>query len=195
MKGLQTRTIIIVMLLATTGCETAVEPRSFPEQTFRHLPPISLDVAEIDIVLLFEPPLKAPHVEHEMPVPPHTAIERWVVDRIRTVGISGQAVLTIRDASVVEKPLKPLGGIRGTFTKEQSERYDARVEVEISAVGGRGLRSAKAMTTSSRSRTVPEDASLRQRQVLWYELTERVMQDFDRTFEAQIRKHLATFLK
>ena len=195
MIGLPIRTIMIVTLLAATGCETAVQPRSFPEQTFRHLPPISLDVAEIDIVLFFEPPLKAPHVEHEMPVPPHKVIERWVVDRIRTVGISGQAVLTVRDASVVEKRLKPLGGIRGTFTKEQSERYDARVEVEISAVGGRGLRSAKAMTTSSRSRTVPEDATLRQRQVLWYELTERVMQDFDRTFEAQIRKHLAAFLK
>ena len=195
MIGLTIRTIIIVILLAATGCETAVGPRSFPEQTFRHLPPISLDVAEFDIVLLFEPPLKAPHVEHEMPVPPHKAVERWMVDRIRTVGTSGQAVLTVRDASVVEKRLKPLGGIRGTFTKEQTERYDARVEVEIFAVDGRGLRSAKAVTTSSRSRTVPEDATLRQRQVLWYELTERVMQDFDRTFEAQIRKHLAAFLK
>ena len=195
MIGFPIRTIMIVMLLAAAGCETAVGPRSFPEQTFRHLPPISLDVAKIEIVLFFEPPLKAPHVEHEMPVPPHKAIKRWVVDRIRTVGISGQAVLTVRDASVVEKRLEPLGGIRGTFTKEQAERYDARVEVEISAVGGRGLRSAKAMTTSSRSRTVPEDISLRQRQVLWYELTERVMQDFDRTFEAQIRKHLAAFLK
>ena len=195
MTGLPIRTIMIVILLAATGCETAVQPRSFSEQTFRHLPPISLDVAEIDIVLFFEPPLKAPHVEHEMPVPPHKAIERWVVDRIRTVGISGQAVLTVRDASVVEKRLKPLGGIRGTFTKEQAERYDARVEVEISAIDGRGLRSAKAMTTSSRSRTVPEDATLHQRQILWYELTERIMQDFDRTFEAQIRKHLAAFLK
>ena len=195
MTGFPMRTIMIAMLIALASCETAVIPRSFPEQTFRHLPPISLDVAKIEIVLFFEPPLKAPHVEHEMPVPPHKAIERWVVDRIRTVGRSGQAVLTVRDASVVEKRLKPLGGIKGTFTKEQSERYDARVEVEISAIDGRGLRSAKAMTTSSRSRTVPEDATLRQRQILWYELTERIMQDFDRTFEAQIRKHLATFLK
>ena len=87
MIGFPIRTIMIVMLLAAAGCETAVGPRSFPEQTFRHLPPISLDVAKIEIVLFFEPPLKAPHVEHEMPVPPHKAIKRWVVDRIRTVGI------------------------------------------------------------------------------------------------------------
>lgn len=195
MIRLPIRSIMITMLLVVAGCETAVEPRSFPEQTFSHLPPISLDVAEIDIVLLFEPPLKVPHVEHEMPVPPHRAIERWVVDRIRTVGTSGQAVVTIRDASVVEQRLKRLGGIKGTFTTEQSERYDARVEVEITAMGGRGLRSAKAMTTSLRSRTIPEDATLRQRRLLWYELTERVMHDFDRTFEAQIRQHLAAFLK
>ena len=76
MTGFPMRTIMIAMLIALAGCETAVIPRSFPEQTFRHLPPISLDVAKIEFVLFFEPPLKAPHVEHEMPVPPHKAIER-----------------------------------------------------------------------------------------------------------------------
>ena len=130
-----------------------------------------------------------------MPVSPDKAIERWVVDRIRTVGNSGKAVITIRDASVVETTLKRTGGIKGTLTTEQSERYDARVEVEIRATDGLGMKVAKAKTTSSRSRTIKEGATLRERHTLWYELTERGMNDFNRTFETQIRKHLATFLK
>ena len=195
MEKLSFRSLLIVSVLAVAGCETPVNQRSFPEQTFQHLPPISLDVREIDIVHLFEPPLNPPHIEHEMPVPPHIAVERWVVDRLRATGTSGRAVVTIRDASVVEARLKRLGGIKGTFTTEQSERYDAKVEVIIEATDDKGLRSANAVATSLRNRTVPENATLRERRTLWYELTEKLMSDFDRTFETQIRKHLAAFLK
>ena len=195
MIKLSLRSLLIVSTLAVVGCETPVDQQTFPEQTFQHLPPISLDVREIDIIHLFEPPLKAPHIEHEMPVPPQIAVERWVVDRLRPTGTSGRAVITIRDASVVETRLKQLGGIKGTFTTEQSERYEAKVEVVIEAADGKGLRSATAVATSLRNRSVPENATLRERRNLWYELTERLMSDFDRTFEAQIRKHLTAFLK
>ena len=195
MLRLPLRFFLIVSTLAVVGCETPVDQQTFPEQTFQHLPPISLDVCEIDIIHLFEPPLKAPHIEHEMPVPPQIAVERWVVDRLRAAGTSGRAVITIRDASVVETRLKQLGGIKGTFTTEQSERYEAKVEVVIKAADGKGLRSANAVATSLRNRTVPENATLRERRTLWYELTEKLMSDFDRTFEAQIRKHLTAFLK
>ena len=195
MKKLSLLSLLIVSVLAVPGCETPVNQRSWPEQTFRHLPPISLDVREISIVHLFEPPLKAPHIEHEMPVPPHIAVERWVVDRLRAKGTSGRAVVTIRDASVVEARLKRLGGIKGTFTTEQSERYDAKVEVVIEVTDGKGLRSANAVATSLRNRSVLENATLRERHTLWYELTEKLMSDFDQTFESQIRKHLAAFLK
>jgi hypothetical protein len=187
--------LLIVSILAVASCETPVDQRTFPEQTFQHLPPISLDIRKIDIVHLFEPSLKAPHIEHEMPVPPHIAVERWVVDRLRATGNSGRAVITIRDASVVETRLKQLGGIKGAFTTEQSERYDAKVEVVIEATDGKGLRSANAVATSLRNRTVPENATLKERHTLWYELIEKLMSDFDSVFEAQIRKHLATFLK
>ncbi len=195
MKKLSLLSLLIVSVLAVPGCETPVNQRSWPEQTFQHLPPISLDVREISIVHLFEPPLKAPHIEHEMPVPPHIAVERWVVDRLRAKGTSGRAVVTICDASVVEARLKRLGGIKGTFTTEQSERYDAKVEVGIEVTDGKGLRSANAVATSLRNRSVPENATLRERHTLWYELTEKLMSDFDQTFESQIRKHLAAFLK
>jgi hypothetical protein len=195
MIRLSFRPLLIVFLLALAGCETPVNSRTFPEQTFQHLPLIALEVREINIVHLFELPLKAPHIEHEMPVPPHIAAERWVVDRLRATGTNGRAIVTIRDASVVEFHLKQLSGITGTFTTEQSERYDARVEVVIEVTDGKGLRSAKAVATSLRKRTVPENSTLRERRTLWYELTEKLMSDFNRTFEAQIRKHLTAFLK
>ena len=189
------RLFLIVLVVTVAGCETPVQRRNFPEITFSHLPPISLDVGAIEVVRLFEPPLKAPHVEHETPAPPLKAVERWIADRLRATGTGGLAKVTIRDASVVEVPIKPLGGIRGAFTTEQSERYVARIEVEIEAVGGRGLRAGNAVARTERTQTIAEDATLTQRETLWFEMTENLMQDFDRTFEAQIRKHLAAFLR
>ena len=186
---------ILVLATAAGGCDSTVQRRAFPEVTFSHLPTISLDVASIEVVRLFEAPLKAPHVEHEMPVPPMKAVDRWIADRLKAAGTGGHARITIRDASVVEGKVKPLGGIRGAFTTEQSERYDANVEIEIEAVDGRGLRAASAVANAKRSQTIAEDATLKQRETLWFELTETLMRDFDRTFEAQIRKHLTAFLK
>jgi hypothetical protein len=187
--------LAILTVAGIAACETAVAPRAFSQMTFSHLPPISLDVARIEVVRLYEPPLKAPHVEHETPVPPLTAIERWIGDRLKAAGRDGVARVTIRDARVVETPLKRLGGVQGALTTEQTERYDARVEVMIKATGGRGLRAATAMADAKRSRTVAEDSSIAQRETVWFEMVEKLMRDFDRVFERQIRKHLTAFLK
>lgn len=187
--------MIFVVAVVAAGCDTVAPRRNFPEITFSHLPPISLDVERIEVVRLFEAPLKAPHVEHEMPDPPMRATERWIADRLKATGTGGHAKVTIRDASVIETTISPIGGIRGAFTTQQSERYLARLEVEIEAVGGRGLRAGTAVARAERSQTIAEDATLTQRETLWFEMTEKLMRDFDRTFETQIRKHLAAFLQ
>ncbi len=186
---------LCVLVLGLAGCETPVQPRAFPEITFAHLPTIALDVARIDLVRRYRPPLTPPNVEHEAPVPPMQAGARWVTDRLKAVGRSGRATVTIRQASIVERRLPRLGGLKGVFTTEQSERYDAVIEMTIEASDGRGLRVASATARAERSRTVPEDATLARREEIWFELVEALMRDFDRTFEAQIRKHLAAFIK
>ena len=113
------RIVLFSMILAIPACETPIPRRDFPELTFTHLPSISLYIATIDVVQLFEPPLKPPHVEHEMPIQPHMAVSRWVSDRLQPTGSSGHAKVTIRDASVIEESLKSVGGLRGAFTTEQ----------------------------------------------------------------------------
>ncbi len=130
-----------------------------------------------------------------MPLAPHIAISRWVSDRLKSAGTSGRAIVTIRDASVTEERLKAIGGIWSALKIKQSERYVGRIEVEIEAIGGKGLRAASAIAKTQRSRTIIEDSTMHQREILWFEMTERMMQDFDRTLEAQIRQHLTAFLK
>ena len=189
------RYLAITAIAVLVACETPVKHQKFPDQTFQHLPKLLLDVREIKIVRLYTSPFQRPHVEHEMPISPQSAVERWVHDRLQTTGTNGLAIVTIRTASVIETQLKKMGGIRGAFTREQSERYDAKVEVDIEVMDGKGLKSSKASASSLRSKTIPENATLHERLTVWYNLTEKVMKEFGRTFEIEIRKHLSPFLK
>ncbi len=189
------RGAVVLLFLAVTACETPVEQRAFSEITFGHLSPISLDVAAIDIVVAYQPSLQAPNVEYEFPVPPASAAERWAADRLQAVGASGRAVVTIVDASVIEVALKKSSGLKGLFTTDQSERYDATVRLTIEAVDLNRQLTARAEAEAKRSRSVRESVTLAEREKLWFALTETLLADFDGAMEQQIRTHLADFLK
>lgn len=185
---------LVLGLVALAGCETPPPESRFPEMTFAHLGPIRLDVAEIEVIETYRSPLAPPNVEHLAPTRPAEAVRRWAADRLRAEGRGGRAKLIIERADIIETGLKKTGGVRGLFTVDQSERYDATLEVVLEVRDGQGLRSGFAKAQTSRSRTVAEDASAAERDRLLFRLTEDLMADMDRTLEENIRRHLASFL-
>jgi len=189
------RTVCFPFLFALAACVTTGPQPSYPEITFTHLPPIKLDVAEIIYARRYQPPIAAPNIGHEFPTPPAKAAERWIDDRLVAVGTAGQAVVVIRHAVATETKLKVKSGITGAFTTDQAWRYDVRIEIAINAVNPNRKVKADASTAAQQSRTMPEDASLSEREDVWFALTETAMRKFDTTFEAQIRKDLAKFIK
>lgn len=185
----------IALLLVSAACETPIENRNFSEITFAHLPPILLEVAEIEVNIAYQPPSKPPNVEQDFPVSPIIVAERWVKDRLQAVGKSGRARVTIVEASVVEVSLKKSSGLKGLFTTDQSERYDARVALIVEAVDLNRQVSAQAQAEARRSRTVSEGITLAEREKIWFSLTESLMADFNGAMEAQIAQHMISFLK
>ena len=179
---------------ALAACETPPPRPTFPELTWTHLQPFSLDVAEIEITSDYAPPLAAPHVEHLFPTPPLRAAERWARDRLRAAGVQGRAVVIIADARVIETRLQGLGGLTGLFTTEQAERYDAAVEVVIEIRSDRGYLDGRVRARAERSLTVPEDLTLNEREQVWFELVEALMADLNAELEANIQEHLQRFL-
>ncbi|MCC7016561.1 MAG: hypothetical protein IT564_05105, partial [Rhodospirillales bacterium] len=115
-------------LAVLAGCETQVPAQKLPDLTFAHLPPLQLAVQRVELNSRFAPTLRAPNVEHTFPVPPARALEQWANQRLKAVGGNAQARFTILDASVTETKLPRDTSMRGYFTKQQSERYDAKVE-------------------------------------------------------------------
>jgi hypothetical protein len=176
-----------------TACETPVKTQKLPDLTFAHLTPIKLNVSKINVVLHYQSPVRAPNVEHLFPTLPAAAIKQWARDRLLAVGDSGEAQLVIVNASAVEKQLLLKKGFSSTFTRQQTQRYDASVEVRLRISSSLGQGSTLAHAT--RFATVREDTTVNKRERAWFDLTEALVHDFDAVMEENIRQHLGRWLR
>ncbi len=189
------RLTVFVGLLLLTACVTTPERPRYAEITFQHLTPIKLNVGEIRVVNEYRSPLKSPNVEHELPVKIDQSVRRWAQDRLQAVGSSGAyAVLTIKDASAVERDLPKTSGLKGLFTKDQSALYEFNVSAELELVsinGSKGLATAQSM----RKKSISEEATLNERDRMYFDQTEALMRDFDLEMEKNIRTFLGLFIR
>ena len=114
---------LVILLLALTACESPLPQVSYPELRLNHLPAIKLDVARIEIIEQYSPPLKAPNVEHLLPLAPATAIRNWARDRLHAVGASGTARFIIIEAEVTAVALTKKKGLKAAFTLDQLDQH------------------------------------------------------------------------
>ena len=181
-KGL-TVLVAAAGLLLLAACETPAPAGKLPDLTFSHLPQIRLPVQRVETAVRYVQPMREPNVEHLFPISPVRTMERWAQQRLKADGGAQTARLVIVDASVKETKLPRDTSMRGTFTKQQSERYDARVEATLEIQGGVGSTKSVANANASRWITVREDASLNERERIKFDLIEALMKDFDAEFE------------
>lgn len=177
------------------GCATEVQKPGFPQISFAHLQPISLNVARVEVENRYVSPATRPNVEHEFPVSPAAAASNWGRDRLRAVGRTGTARVVVHRASVVEVPLKRSTGLKGAFTRDQSERYDAIIDMMVEVRDAQGNVRVTAESTAKRSRSVSENISLNEREKIWFEMTETMMADLNTSLENQIRIHMKEWLR
>ena len=184
-------TVLVAALLG--GCDTPVPSRNFPDISFTHKTPYKLDVALIEIEPKPAPASNKGVVVHELPVSLTKVAEQWANQRLQAVGASGTALVTIEKASVVEQSLKKTPGVRGAFTTDQTERYIGELQVSISIMDNRGQALARAGST--RTRTIAEDATLAEREKLWFDMVEKLAWGMDAEMDKQIPQHLANYLR
>jgi len=198
MKMIPRFLVLLVFALAAglglAACESGVRVQKLPELTFSHLGGIKLNVSRLETASRYTAPLKKPNVEHLFPAQPAVAMKRWANDRLKTAGPSGSARFTIHQASVIEEKLKMDSSFTGVFTKQQSERYTARVEATLEVFDAKGKRRGFATANAVRSKTVREDATLNEREKAWFDLVEDLMKEFDREMTKNIKSHLVNWV-
>lgn len=176
------------------GCARPDPTLRFADLTFTGRAPIRLDAATVEVVDAYRMPLADPNVEHRAPLAPSGAAERWARDVLQAAGRQGRAVFTVDTGSLVESRLQTTGGVTGWFTVDQAERYDATIAGRLELFGGDGRRLGSAQAEASRYQTIAENASLNDRQRLWYSLVEATAKDFAGAIERAIRERLSPYV-
>ena len=187
--------IFFLIVGLVSACETAITPKQFSDLRYTHLPTISLAVARVDVINNYHTSAKKPHVESEFPISPAKVASNWLRDRLSAVGGSDVVQATVTKASVIEVPLKRSSGIRGAFTNDQSERYDATLALKIDILDSRGNLLGTVSSEAKRSQTVSEDSTLAQREQVWFRMVEAMMADLNRSLEKQLRQHFSRWLR
>lgn len=184
-------------LLLLAACDAPPNRQKFADMTFQHRPAISLDVASVQVET--EPAAAllsgAEDVSAEFPQSPAAAVNQWAGDRLRAVGIRGQADVTIVEARAIRTPLPRSSGLDAALRKEQSDRYDLALEVRITAsnpvIGVSGTLTERV----TRSQTVLEDLTLNQREAVLYNMLDAAMKDLDARLEQRISQHLGPLMR
>ncbi len=186
--------LVLTLAFAAAGCSVPPPQSEFPEITYKHRPAIHFDVGEVVVERVYTPPFDKPNVDHLMPNPPVTLALRWAQDRLVAQGRADKLVVRIVDASVVETEIESGTGLQEMFTVSQSERYNARVAVEVELVEDDGLTRSIVKAEAERSVTLAEDASVHEREQVWFKLAEMVMNDLDAELENSLYQHMAAHI-
>ena len=186
--------IFLPLLLLTTACD-APRLADFMPISFANRTPIQLDIYEMNVQNEYQQPKRPPYVEHLFPIPLEQAIETWAQDRIKTAGSDRSLLLVVKNASVTEKNLPTTTGIMGWFTDDQEKEYTGNVLVELRIYGNRALSLASTEVHATRSITLPQSASLAERDELFYQLTKALMRDLNAELEKNIHQYFSDYIQ
>ena len=180
-------------LIAATvaACTTTPPAPVYPDIRFTNVDPLPIRALRVDITSDYKPPFAPPNVEHLMPVSPERMARQWALDRLQPLR-SGSAIAryTILDAHVTETKLATKDGIKGAFTDEPAEKYEAVLRVRFSLDDPSRAYHGEVETAVRHSLTVQEGASLNDREKAWYELTQKLALDFDAAMTSNLRAYL-----
>jgi len=188
-------TFSLFLLVPLAGCNMPPRRESFADLTFQHMPPIRLDVARIEVVEAYRRSADPNRIENEFPTHPGVGAGRWGRDRLQAVGADGLARFTVMEASVVATSLPRTTGLAGAFTQDQSDRYDALLQVRLEVNNRAGTQSGVITTEARDSATATEDMTLNQREQLWFAMTQRLLDTLNTELEKQINAHFGMFLR
>jgi hypothetical protein len=179
---------VAVSLLA--GCQNAPPDTQTPQLVFDTLPQISMNVARIEIVDGYQPPMKAPNVDHLFKQPPREVARRVLEKQLVANGSNHTLRVIIEDASVIKKDLPVSQGFTGFFSNEESEEYISRVSLKFQLIADDTADRvvADAFVLSERTQTLLEDSSPAERDMAFFTLDENIMQDLRKGIEGSVKR-------
>jgi hypothetical protein len=185
----------IITCVIFFGCASTNDINHYPPIRFNDKAKISFDVAKIEIENKFSPSFTSPNVEHQFPYAPAYVIKDWAQDRLFAKGKDKILRVVILDASVIEKKLPKTEGIKSKFMIDQSELYEAKYNIRLEIIDQDPIFPVAEINISvNRSESIAEDATIADREKLFYEMGKGLAEDFNAEFDANHTNYLAKYI-
>lgn len=179
-------TLLCCLILFPAACATGTieEGQPLPKLTFRHLPPVSLDISGLDVVTSYDSTRMKDDISDQLPIPPDVAIRRYIRQRFIPEGDSGTIEMDIQQAHVTKTIHEPEGLFSGWFGLNRQEQYDAYLKIHVvmrnrSVESGQRTVSKTSTLTAHRNLTIPESISLAERDARQLEMVEKLINEID----------------
>lgn len=188
--------LAFVTALGVSACSTPNQVETYPDVTFEQLSRLNVDAANLDLNVLYEPPLRSPNVEHLAPLSFQTALNTWASRRFVKDPNSGNTIIIrVKEGSITEKALPISTGITGAIKKEQQFEYESVLEVEFRLVGPGGSPIGDVTSRVWQRTTVTEGISDFEKRLVWLELVEKSVNELDAQLEQRFRQQFTNYIQ
>ena len=174
------------------SCVQSPPAKNFVDLSFSHLPLIHLNVNSISINRNFLSIKKSPYIEHLFPIEPVEAAEQWVKDRLRAKGGLDRLVVSITRGTATEKRQTHK---RGILFNKHSIHYASEIEVKLQILDPRGEIKASVVSHATQDLTSTDNLTISEREMIWFQMTESMMLDLNRSLEKQINQYFFIWIK
>jgi len=167
-------------------------PLRYCEPRFQNMAPIELNVEKIDIISEFVPSFTRPNVEHLFPVSIEKAAKLWAEDRLKADGFSSNRIAEyiIKDASVTEEVEKS-----EELLQKDRLKYRANLSVVLKITDKANLAAAETTINAWRELRIPVDTSIAEKERYWYDMVQKLFNDFNARMEQNIHEYLNMYVK
>ncbi len=188
--------LLLALLLgaALTACASEPSRPGSIQLDYSALGKIYLTTQDVKVVDRTNTLKRPPNVGHMFHPTLIEAVERWTGDRLQATGNAGHAVVTVKEASVVEKPLPMKTGMDKWFTRQQAGKYLAKLEVEVSAQTPVNNTNGFASAHATHAVTLAEEPTEAEKVDAYRVLLDGLMVELNRNLESAMRRHLAPFI-
>jgi hypothetical protein len=186
--------ILIITICMLTACQTTSGQQNFPIMTFKYLPAIKLMVSDIKLISNVKLSFDEPNVAYKLSVSPEKALIQWTKDRLVIGGDINTAKMIIIRADAHEIKLKLDRNLTGMFKNQQSHRFEIFIEARLEILDKNKVRQAFVTAKAQQSITVSEATSMSDRLTIWYNLVEKLMNEFNLIIQKNIEQKFQGYL-
>lgn len=189
MKSIASIFFTALFLILLQACTQGSPDASVPDLTFAQMQPISLDVAKIEFVDAYRPPMMSPNVEHLFLTTPMKVTRDLVARQLVAAGTRNVLRVMLDDASVVSEELPMTRGLWGAFAQEPAERYKAKVSLRFELVDSAApdVILGHAEVIAKQNKTLFEGISIAERDRAYLGLMEDLMDNVSDGFATVVR--------